>query len=310
MQDKETKKTTMSVMDMGRLLGLKKVESYWLAHKGYFDIITVNGKMRVVTDSFESWYTRQTRYHKVSGEPPGSQLAEESWSVRDIADMLGLSESTAYSLVARAGMETVMANGWMRIPKDTFQAWYESQSRYRITEDREKEASLKETTMSMPDMARLLDVPRGTVYSILNSRRGKQFLEIIELAGEKRITKDSFELWYRSQDRYVKEAERSDEGKDIRKHYRDCLSTQDKNGQNHPKMRVSANKDYLTIDEAAAKAGITRQMVNLWIRRGDIRAHRLSARISLIPREEFVDFLSVRRKQKEGITNGRNHKKR
>ena len=39
-------KTTMSVREMGKLLGLKKVDSYWLVHKEYFDTILLNGKMR------------------------------------------------------------------------------------------------------------------------------------------------------------------------------------------------------------------------------------------------------------------------
>ena len=63
-------KKTMSVREMGKLLGLKKVESYWLIHKEYFETILVAGKMRVVIESFESWYARQVKYHKVSGEAP------------------------------------------------------------------------------------------------------------------------------------------------------------------------------------------------------------------------------------------------
>ena len=296
MQDKETKKTTMSVMDMGRLLGLKKVESYWLAHKGYFDIITVNGKMRVVTDSFESWYTRQTRYHKVSGEPPGSQLAEESWSVRDIAGMLGISESTAYSLIARTGMETSTVNGWMRIPKDTFQTWYESQSRYRIAEDREKEASLMETTMSMPDMARLLDVPRGTVYSILNSRRGKRFLEVIELSGEKRITKESFELWYRSQERYIKPGDERECMKRKSRHYRDCLTAK----KPEKAIRISRNEEYLTIDEAAILAGVRTSTIYRWIRSNCFPTIRVSPKVIRIIREPFEEYVSGQRESEGG----------
>ena len=34
-------KTTMSVQEMGNLLGLKKVDSYWLVHKGFFETILV-----------------------------------------------------------------------------------------------------------------------------------------------------------------------------------------------------------------------------------------------------------------------------
>ena len=70
-------KTTMSVREMGKLLGLKKVDSYWLVHKEYFDTILLNGKMRVVIDSFEYWYAGQVKYRKVNGDPPGKRLMQE-----------------------------------------------------------------------------------------------------------------------------------------------------------------------------------------------------------------------------------------
>lgn len=60
------KKSSMSVMEMGRLLGLKKTESYWLVHKNYFETKVVAGKMRVMLNSFEHWYTSQNHYKKVS----------------------------------------------------------------------------------------------------------------------------------------------------------------------------------------------------------------------------------------------------
>lgn len=50
---------TMSVRAMGRKLGLRKTDSYWLAHKNAFKVIIVSGKMRVDIDSFEEWYANQ-----------------------------------------------------------------------------------------------------------------------------------------------------------------------------------------------------------------------------------------------------------
>ena len=41
------KRTTMSVCEMGDLLGLKKTDRYWLVHKQEFQVINVDGKMRV-----------------------------------------------------------------------------------------------------------------------------------------------------------------------------------------------------------------------------------------------------------------------
>ena len=52
----------MSVPEMGKMLGLGKVESYWLVKKNYFKTIQVAGRMRVMLDSFEDWYAGQFHY--------------------------------------------------------------------------------------------------------------------------------------------------------------------------------------------------------------------------------------------------------
>ena len=46
-------KTSISVPEMRRLLGMKKVEAYWLVKQGRFKVILVGGKMRIMLDSFE-----------------------------------------------------------------------------------------------------------------------------------------------------------------------------------------------------------------------------------------------------------------
>ena len=67
MEDSKAKKS-MSVMEMGRLLGLGKTESYWLIKKNYFTTIIAGKRMRVMLDSFEAWYAGQTHYKKVDQE--------------------------------------------------------------------------------------------------------------------------------------------------------------------------------------------------------------------------------------------------
>ena len=62
-------KKSISVPEMGRILGLGKVESYWLVKKNYFTTIQVAGRMRVMLDSFEDWYAGQFHYKKVDGHP-------------------------------------------------------------------------------------------------------------------------------------------------------------------------------------------------------------------------------------------------
>ena len=58
------RKKSMSVPEMGRLLGLGKTESYYLVKKNWFKVVIIGDKMRVMVDSFEEWYAGQTHYKK------------------------------------------------------------------------------------------------------------------------------------------------------------------------------------------------------------------------------------------------------
>ena len=54
-----------------------------------------------------------------------------------------------YDLLKKNQMEAVIVDYWKRIPKESFQNWYKSQSRYRTKEDREKDALLEDATITM-----------------------------------------------------------------------------------------------------------------------------------------------------------------
>ena len=67
------KRTWMTVPEMGKLLGLKKTDRYWLVHKNVFESKEIAGKIRINIASFEKWYANQIKYHKVTGEEPGKE---------------------------------------------------------------------------------------------------------------------------------------------------------------------------------------------------------------------------------------------
>ena len=116
---KQRVKTSMSVPEMGKMLGLGKVESYWLVKKNYFKTIQVAGRMRVMLDSFEDWYACQFHYKKVDGTPPGEKWRHTTMSVPEMADLLGLKSGTAYDLVKRGYFETTLIDrrSCLKIPK-------------------------------------------------------------------------------------------------------------------------------------------------------------------------------------------------
>lgn len=287
----KNQKKTMSVREMGRLLGLKKVESYWLVHKEYFDTVLISGKMRVVIESFEHWYAGQVKYSKVTGEPPGQRLRQESYSARDMAKILSVSEDVAYYIINRYELPTVLVNHWKRVPKDAFEKWYRSQSKYRTLEDREKDAELERNSMTMPEMARLLDVPRKIVYEILRSDRGRETLQVIDLAGKKRILNRSFDLWYAGQTEYLKPEDRAAHPESANIHYAECLKSSSKKTKKAPPKAVSSNLEYLTVDEAALLAGVDHDRILKWTRKNLFPVVRSGKKLIRIPRTEFENYL-------------------
>ena len=139
-------------------------------HKNVFESKEIAGKIRINIASFEKWYANQIKYHKVTGEEPGKELKSWSYSVKEVADLLGVDDYLVYELLKKNQMEAVIVDYWKRIPKESFQNWYKSQSRYRTKEDREKDALLEDATITMPEMAQLLGTTRSSVYTILDSR--------------------------------------------------------------------------------------------------------------------------------------------
>lgn len=305
MQEKEE---YISVREMGRRLGLKKVDSYWLVHKGFFKIVKVAGVMRVDLKSFEYWYAGQVKYRKVNGEPPGKRLRRQSYSAKDIGEMLGVHEGTAYEIMKKAGVQPVLVDYWKRFPKKDFDKWYRCQSRYRTQEDKKRDEELENDSLSMPDMARLLDIARQEVYYILQHDPRADILEIIVIADRKRITKKSFDEWYMGQKKYLKPADR-DKYPDYvpRPTYQDQLYWDhlDRKRKRQKKQltetkaaeHISANADYLTVEQAAKMANRSEKTILCWINEKRFPVRILSPlNKSRIEREAFEKYIS----EKEG----------
>ena len=247
--------------------------------------------MRVELESFEKWYANQVKYHKATGEEPGLELKKSSYSPRDIAEMLQISENLVYEKMKKAGVEFILVDYWRRYPKKALDKWYRSQKRYRNAEDREKVRDIVESSMAMPEMAGLLGVPRSTVYGLLNQ---SEILKTIEFDGRRRVTKKSFYEWYGNQDDYhivsdeMPETVNGEDNSRIEA-YRRAVLERDGHSKN------IGNDVYLTVNEAAVLAGVNPATVHKWIKKGKVEAVQSSKTIR-IPRQEFEGWLQGREK--------------
>ena len=285
-------KKWMSVSEMGELLGLKKTERYWLVHKNYFETKEFAGKMRINIESFEKWYANQIKYHKVNGEEPGKELNEWSYSISDLAEMLEITDCVVYDLIKRNNIDVVIVDYWKRVPKEAFRKWYDSQSRYRTKEDKKKDAEMEAATLTMPEMARQLGISRKQVYNILNKKKYSHFFEYVVIADRKRITKESFQKFLDGQDEYHLDPANDyeelalEENAALADFRRKKLSQTGQRGRN-------GNLKYLTPDEAAFMAKVSRSMITVWYKRGYFPAVKVGASVR-IKRKEFEEWLKKR----------------
>lgn len=286
----KTRKTTMSVPEMRQLLGIGKTDSYWLVHKQCFETILVEGKMRVVIDSFEHWYANQIKYKKVDGTPPGEELQSNSYSPPEIAEMLGLCESVIYDIIKRYDIETFQADYWTRVRKEVFEAWYKSQTKYRTKEDRERDAELEASSMTMPEMARLLMITRDQVYNILNQKRNKGLFEFVYIADQRRITKESFERWYAGQEKYCKLCDRSESE----------IAAMERKQQEmeKPRLQVDETKEVFTLQEAAVLLDVTYKDVRKLVLTGELEAKKYGTKY-LISKDDIKWFVFQQELERE-----------
>ena len=126
----------------------------------------------------------------------------------------------------------------------------------------------------------------------------KEMLEVIIIAGRKRVTRESFDRWYASQTRYLKPEDQPEGVPRRHKSYADTLVKKKVKTDSGPReIRYSSNPEYLTIDEAAYMAKVSMDRIYRWIQSGKIPALKVAKRVTRIPRRDFEMFLEEYMKQ-------------
>ncbi|MBQ9032623.1 MAG: helix-turn-helix domain-containing protein [Parasporobacterium sp.] len=292
----ESERIWMSVKEMGDLLGIRKTDRYWLVHKNVFETSTIRGKMWVNIESFEKWYANQVKYRKVTGEEPGLELKEWSLSPRDIALLLEIPEYRAYELIKEKGWETVTVDFWTRVRRDSFEKWYQSQIHYRTAEDRENDQALEDASLTFPQAAAILGLPRQQLYLILKDKRYSHFFEFVEVAGRRRVTKASFGRFLNGQDRYCVAEKKTPETTEKPAVLSESpAATMDEFKTKEEWFSAKeAPGTFLTIEEAALQSGISPQAISRYAMRGHFGECRKIGGKVRIPGEHFQEWMKKR----------------
>ena len=282
---------TMTIREMGKLLGLGKTDSYWLANKHFFKIIRIRDKQRVDKASFEKWYRNQVKYQKIDGSPPGEELREWSYSVSEISKMIGITEGETYVRLVKDNVPFITVDYLKRITKKDFEEWYKRQDRYCVGEkDIAARNEIIERTISLPEMAKILRIERRSVYSIV--RKYQAEFEIIKVGDHRRITKDSFERWYMKQPKYKAKRKNALDELPLSRKKEAVEKAKDNNA-------ASIDSSMITPTMAAKMAGISIDRIYRLIREKQIVAIYAGKKVR-IPKKQFERWL---KEVKDGIDN-------
>ena len=278
MQDKVSGTNAyMTVKEMGALLGLKKVDSYWLVKKGHFRVISKAGKMWIERDSFEQWYSGQDHYHKV-GDLTREDIRTDYYSVRDMMDLLDIGESTVYRIMEKDRIPAVRLFGGKRVRKENFWDWYDHQDRYHIPEEKLPVPPDRSAWIDITEMSRLLGISETESYGLMKDPAYKNLLRVNRLEGRDYISKKDFGRFLRKQSKYS---------------YDPCRD---------PSVIWRGDRTCLTILQAGWYGKVTRSTVAEWCRQGRFPA-KCAGKYVRIPLKEYREWLK-QRQERSGHPNG------
>ena len=185
---------------------------------------------------------------------------------------------TIYTFIRQGKLKTETTDFCMRIPKEEFERWYRSQSRYRTAADRERDREIEAQTISIPEMAKLLGIPRKNVYGILDCKKYRDCFVIERVADRRRITKTSFEIWLNSQSTYR-------------------LQEPVMEAHEEPPLELKSPKSgkYYSFQEIQDFYGVSRTTLVTWIREEGIPTIDVG-RAKRVRKDVFDDVLKSKRK--------------
>ncbi len=275
-EQKLTQRSTMSVPEMRKLLGLKKTDSYWLVHKNLFKTQMIGGMMRIDLDSFEKWYANQVKYKKVGGEEPGKELREKSYSFKEAANILGIHDCDLYDIWKNEKLEYITVDFVRRIPVDIFEKWYADQDVYRKVTHIPTAEELENDYICLQDAADLLGISREKLAKIARSEEIGRLLDSTICNNKRWITRKSFQLFLNAQNVYY------------------ILDDGDEQEKDTVSLEI---KEYISRQEAAELAGVSVSTVTKWMQSGEFQCVG-AGKVLRVHRQQFLNWLNEHR---EGV---------
>lgn len=80
----------------------------------------------------------QTDYRTVEDQELDADIMASTYGLPEMARMLGVHRQTIYYIVANEDFELIKVGRYKRATKESFEKWYQNQTRYQLAEDRQE----------------------------------------------------------------------------------------------------------------------------------------------------------------------------
>ena len=124
----------------------------------------------------------------------------------------------------------------------------------------------EERSLSMPEAARELGIPRNKVYQIFRAKKNQGKFVFINIGDQKRVTRKSFDEWYKGQREYLKPEDRPS--------YRAQKKEQLRIKREQEREALDASKNLFSIQEASMLLNISYYTLFRMIKSGKVAAKK------------------------------------
>ena len=213
--------------------------------------------------------------------------------------MLGIAEASVQEMIHRENWPVIDIQHHWRVDKEWFHQWYRNQDHYRTAEDRERDHSLEAASMTLPEMGIMLCIGRNGAYQIVKENPQ---LEVIIIAGKKRVTIRSFEDWYASQEKYHKFVDLGADEREriLQQHVDDAVGKKiRKKYIRQPDKTRLDEKSWFSPEEVADIMAINRKAVQRLIQKGALTAQRFGKQFR-ISKDEILWLMTREESKRTG----------
>lgn len=182
---------TYSVSEIQTILSLSEDEARKLLKSGLFKVHRVGNEYRASKKSVEenkNIVIAMTTYQ-----------GKKTMTVRDMSRILGLGKTASYRLIGQNLFKKFLVFGKIRIDVESFEEWYASQFHYKKVNG-ERPGKNHDKTVTPLTVAKVLGIPRSTANDLMNNG----IVDFIWVDGHRHISRESFEKWYASQNKFKK----------------------------------------------------------------------------------------------------------